>query len=150
MHMNSRGFSGRLGIFLVCLAFFQCGLYTAMAIGGASLGWLLYFDPRIGWSLLESVVRQLDTLPGFSSWVTAVVAAVVGAALIRKPAKIKLYLVAEAVLALPGLAMFIMVVCRNMGPAHGFSIGELSVPGPIFVFVSLIPFTIAYRLRKVY
>jgi hypothetical protein len=80
---------------------------------------LFYFDPRIGWSLLETIARQHETIPAITSWATAVVAAVVGAILIRNPLRIKVYLVAEAVLALPSLAMFILVVVQNMSPALG-------------------------------
>ncbi len=136
------------GIFLMCLAAVQAGLYASLAVGGDSLRWLFYFDPRIGWSLFETIVREQEGFPGITSWATAVVAAIVGAMLIRNPTSIKIYFVAGAILALPTVAMFVLVVVQNLSPSEGFSVGEPIISGPIFLLVSVIPFTMAYRSRR--
>jgi len=58
------------------------------------------------------------------------------------------YLVLELVLATPSVLFFLMVLAANLGPSHGFSIGELIVPVPIFALFSGMPLLWAFRLRR--
>ena len=41
-----------------------------------------------------------------------------------------------------------MVLWANLGPSHGFSIGELIVPVPILALFSGVPLLWAFRLRR--
>jgi len=41
-----------------------------------------------------------------------------------------------------------MVLAANLGPSHGFSIGELIVPVPICALFSGMPLLWAFRLRR--
>ena len=75
-------------------------------------------------------------------------ARLVGVSLIRNPARIRVYLAAGAIMALPTLGMFVLVAVQNMSPAHGFSIGELLVPFPIFIMVSVVPLAIGFHSWK--
>jgi hypothetical protein len=137
-----------LGISHICVGAVQAALYATITLGGHSLMWLFYLDPRIGWFMLETMIRQDQAVPGVTSWATAMLACVVGVILIRNPARIGVYLAAETIMALPTLGMFVLVVVQSMSPTHGFSIGELMIPIPIFIMVSVVPLTLGYRSRK--
>jgi len=49
--------------------------------------------------------------------------------------------------AIPSVLFIVMVVVGNLSPSHGFSIGELLVPAPVFLVASVVPFTIGCRLK---
>jgi len=138
----------KLGVFVLGVAAIQAALYATVAIGGDAWTSLFYFDPRIGWFFLETIVRQQEQFPSVSSWLTAGGTALLGVMLVLRREWITVYLVAETVIALPTLAMFVLIIAANMSPSHGFSVGELIIPVPIFLAVSVTPLTLAWRLRK--
>ena len=137
----------RLGIFAICVAVVQLALYAALAFGPKEWDWLFYFDPGIGWIFIESAIRQTETIPGISSWLTAAVTFVVGATLYSLP-RVRLYLVAETILALPTLLFIIWIAVANMSPAHGFSVGELLVPAIVFSVFSVLPLAAVIVARR--
>ena len=127
------------GKLLVALGIAQAALYTVAGRGGEPVGRLFYFDPRIGWFFLESLMRRDETFPGVTSWATAGVALTLGIALLRGRVGGRAYVAAEAVMALPTLCMFLCIGVRHMSPAHGFSAGELLIPVLVFIVVSAGP-----------
>ena len=126
----------------------QALLYLAALLLQDRAVWLFYLDPRIGLFLLESAIRQREVFPGLLSWMSVILLGVVGGTLVRNPSRVRLYLTAEAILAFPTFIFIVAVVAANMGPAQGFSVGELLVPVPVFLVVSAFPFCIAYRSLK--
>jgi hypothetical protein len=68
----------------------------------------------------------------------------------RRPApwSLKSYLIIEAILAAPTIALIAMVLWANLSPVHGFSVPELMWPAVVFAIVSLLPWLIGYRLLR--
>jgi hypothetical protein len=106
-----------------------------------------YFDPRIGINIFVEMWGggAWPTLPGWASagWLGAVVLA-----LLLKKVTLRFYFFSEGILSLPSVAFFILVVVVNMSPAHGFSVGELLIPVPVFVVFSIIPVIWALSLVR--
>ena len=66
-------------------------------------------------------------------------------AMIQSPAWIRTYLWTEGALAIPTLLMFLFVIVERLGPSHGFSMGELMVPVPVFAVASVAPLFVGWR-----
>ena len=126
----------------------QVLLYLVALILQDRAVWLFYLDPRIGLFMLESAIRQREVFPGVLSWMSVILLGVVGLPSVGNPSRVRLYLIAEAILALPTFLFIVAVIAANIGPAHGFSVGELLVPVPVFLAVSVFPFCVAYRSLK--
>jgi hypothetical protein len=133
----------KLGTFVICVAAVQMALYTALVLWPDRWDGLFYLDPRIGWAVLESLVTQSERIPGISSWLTAAVTLTVGLMLFRGRRYIRLYLIAEAILATPTLLFLVWVAAANISSPHGFSVGELLVPALMFFLCSAMPFAAA-------
>lgn len=135
----------RLGFYVLAVATGQFVLYTAALWGGERVDWLFSLDPRIGLFSVETMIRTHESFPGLLSWGSAVVLAVTGVALTRNPSVLKMYLCVEGVMVIPSAMFFLLVILGNLSPAHGFSIGELIIPVPIFLVASVAPFRWGYR-----
>lgn len=137
----------RFGILLLCMAALQLAVYVAWVRGLDSRAF--YLDPRIGLFFLETIVVGHEPLgPGLLEWVAAFWLLFLGFCLLRDRASLTWYLISEPILAVPSVAFFAMVVIARMSPAHGFSVAELTLPVPVFIMFTVLPFLLAWRLRK--
>ena len=134
-----------LAFYIVAVATAQLVMYAAVSVFGGRVPWLFYFDPRIGLFVLETMLRNREVYPGMLSWTSAFVLWAIGFILLRHPDRLRTYLFTEAALALPTLVFFVLTIAANIGPAHGFAIGELVVPVPVFIVASGLPFWIGCR-----
>lgn len=137
----------RFGILLLCMAALQIALYVAWTRGLDSRAF--YLDPRIGLFFLETIVVGYEPQgPGLLKWVAALWLIFLGFCLLRDRASLTWYLISEPILAVPSVAFFAMVVAARMNPSHGFSVAELTLPVPVFIMFTVLPFLLAWRLRK--
>jgi hypothetical protein len=136
-----------LGVFVLSVAAVQLVSYAVLTWGPDAWAGLYYFDPRIGWAVMETLLRGSEVFPGISSWCTVAVGILIGLALLRNSGLLKAYVVAEGILAVPTLGFIGLVIVRNVGSAHGFSIGELAVPVAVFFLVSVLPVTVVIMRR---
>ena len=137
-----------LGIYVLVMGLLQLSLYCYM-VARPAVSSLFYFDPRIGLFLVETATSGHEpTSPGLIRWTSAVVLIFVGALMGRGFRRPVTYVVLEFVLAAPSVFFFLMVLWANLGPSHGFSIGELIVPVPILALFSGVPLLWAFRLRR--
>lgn len=137
----------KLGYFLLGVTIFQVVLYISAAWLKNSAEWLFYFDPRIGLFFVQSAVGQ-ESFPGVLSWVSVALLFGIAVAIIRDASWLPIYLILEAVLAIPSLLMFVIIVAANLSAAHGFSVGELPVPAVVFLAASGAPFIYAFILWR--
>ena len=118
-------------------------------IASTSGGWLFYLDPRIGLFVAEtSLIGHEPMWPGVLRWPSVVAILGIGVAMIRGHALLGTYVIVEAVLSLPSVLFFGVVLAANLSFTHGSSITELIIPVPIFVVFSLIPLVCAIRLSR--
>ena len=134
----------RLGVYLVLVSVLQFTLYVLAQWRGESGMWLFYLDPRLGWFFLETIVRGSESFPGVLSWVTAIVLLGVGIGLVRERLQLRTYLLIEGVMTVPTLLMFVWVIIVNLGPGHGFSVGELPIPFAVLLGASIVPWCVAW------
>jgi hypothetical protein len=135
-----------IGIYVLVVGILQAALYVALAFWKDSP--LFYFDPRIGIFFLEVLLfGERDGMPGPFSWASLAVLLAVGLMLVLQRIPLKVYVVVELILAAPSVLFFVMIVCANMSPAHGFSVGELMIPVPVFIIFSVVPLAMAAKSR---
>jgi len=128
-----------LGFYVTGVAVAQMLLYLTAEFDRSWADLLVYFDPRLGLFFLESLLHG-ERFPGILDWASAGILACVGLGLLRNPRQIRWYLIVEFILGLPTVLFCVLVVVMNVGPSHGFSVGELLYPILIFILASVIPF----------
>jgi hypothetical protein len=128
------------------LAAFQLVVYCLWTFGGFEQ--LLYFDPRIGIAASLEFLGFRQHGPSIFSWASLIWQAIVAFGVARRPSYLRSYLVGEALLSIPTLFFFGVVISSNMSSHHGFSIRELTIPAIVFFVFSLIPFFIAIALQR--
>lgn len=137
-----------LGFYLLTMGVLQACLYCWMAFGHAPLS-AFYLDPRTGIYFLESMVLGNEAQStSLLRWVACAALTVCGLGLILRRSWLGIYWNIERALALPSVLFFALVIAANSSPAHGFSIGELLIPIPIFVVFTCVPLYSAYLLLK--
>jgi hypothetical protein len=99
---------------------------------------LFYFDPRLG----------LSVFVGIFSWVSAPWVLALGILLLSGRPLIRTYVISEVALSAPNLLFVIWVSSVNLSPAHGFSVGELSVPVCVMIIFSVVPLILAFWARS--
>ena len=110
---------------------------------------LFYFDPRIGLAAFSDIAfGPRAENPTLLQWTTGIWQLLLGVALSWRPKWLTVYLISEALLALPSIAFFVLVASVNSSPSHGFSVGELLVPVLIFIVFTAVPFVSALRLKR--
>ena len=135
-----------LGTAITVLGCAQLALYIIWLRRGAMKSF--YFDPRIGFTLLDRFGETGTEGPKSLHWLSAFAEVILGFGISLKPRMIYLYLVTEVLFSLPSIVLFAVVLWANVSPAHGMSIGELLIPIPVFLLFSAAPWMIGYRLRK--
>jgi hypothetical protein len=134
----------RLAIYLILATVGQVVIYAFWAKGDT---WPFYFDPRIGfWVLQTLIVGHESSGPSFLSWASVLWLAVVAPAIHFKPKAVRVYRFGEPLMALPSIGFFGSVLWANMSPAHGFSLPELTIPVVVFVLFTVLPLIGSRRL----
>ena len=140
-----------LAVYLTVLALLQIGLYF-VSFNRGSMGALLYFDPRVGidaWlsggKMTPEARAAMAELSRLIRWAAAAWILALGLLLTFRKPVVRLYVVTECLFALPTLAFFGMVILANLGPGHGFSIGELFFPFAVFTIYTIVPLSIAIQ-----
>ena len=139
-----------LGIYLLAIGVFQLVLYSLLSISEQATV-LFYFDPRFGLFFLETILRGSERIPALLGWLSAIVIIALGWLVFTRERFLTLYFVVEFSLAAPSILTFILVAAANLSPNHGFSVGELVLPGVTFIFVTVIPVIIgvsAFLIRE--
>jgi hypothetical protein len=138
-----------LGAYLTVVCALQICLYLAMAISAERYMWLFYFDPRIGLSVVESIIRGAEQPPpGILGWVSAAWVLALGLLLLSGRPLIRTYVISEVALATPNLLFVFAVASANLSPAHGFSVAELFVPVCLMIVFSAVPLGLAFHARS--
>jgi len=135
----------KLGALVFGLGLAQLFLYIGATFPGHDV--LFYFDPRIGLLAFQSMIGREPNRPGLVQWLAACWELGIGLGLFATRASALVYMVAEAILAVPSLAFFLLVIVSNVTPSHGFSVFELLIPLPVFGMFSVLPFLIARRVH---
>ena len=137
-----------LGIYLIAICSLQICLYLALSFASEENLWLFYFDPRIGIFFLETVLRGVEqVVPGILRWLSAIWILALGIFMLSGRPLIKTYIVSEILLVLPNLLFSLAIVAANLGPTHGFSVGELFFPILVMVIFSIVPLSLAVWWR---
>jgi hypothetical protein len=149
MEEESKGInqSRVLAVYLLIAALLQICLYVTLSLPRQNLGWMFYFDPRMGIFVVDSVVRGSElNIPGIFQWASALWLLVIALMLLKDHLMLKTYIFSEIILFLPNLLFILVVAIANLDPEHGFSIHELSLPVMVMLFFSIIPLTFAVHL----
>jgi hypothetical protein len=130
------------------MGLFQMFLYCWMLFDSSS-SWTFYFDPRIGLFLVETALNGSEPMnAGWIRWGSVVVVIALGILMLLGSQRLGTYLILESILSTPSLFFFATVLAANVGPTHGFSIGELLVPVVVFAVFSGFPAFSVLRLLK--
>jgi hypothetical protein len=141
--MRTRLFS----IYLCLLAVAQFIFYSFVVTDPFKYGsYLLYYNPRFGLLFLEETISA-NSAPSILSWASVIVLFCVGVVMFLKPT-LKLYLIAESIMATPSIVFFFLILIFNANPNDGFSIRELPMPVLTFVLFSGPPLFGALLLRR--
>jgi hypothetical protein len=136
-----------LGVYLIAICSLQICLYLALSVAAEKYLWLFYFDPRIGVFFLETIIRGSEqVVPGIFRWLSAVWILALGVFLFSGRPLIKTYVFSEIILFLPSLLFSLFIAAANLGPTHGFSVGELFIPILVMIVFSIIPLGLAFWL----
>lgn len=134
----------RLARYLGGIAIFQGVLYAATAFD--SVGFLVYFDPRLGLFALETIVLGREVYPAFSCIASVPILAGCAVWVWRAPAGLVAYFLVETILMAPSLYFFWIIVRANVDPSHGFSVGELVFPVLVYLVATAAPMALVGRL----
>ena len=132
-----------LSIYLGMIVIFQMVILIGTASDPYSGGF--YFNPRFGIDLLLTE-NGLGKLPDLVQWLTVAALLFLAIALFRNEKAVWWYVFAEGLMALPTIVVFALVLRVNISPAHGFSVGELTIPAIVFVVCTVIPWSWAIML----
>lgn len=133
-----------VGVWVVVVAIFQLGLYTAATVAGERAMWLFYFDPRWGIFFLQSVLFHSEAFPSVPLYASALLLLGAGVAVLRDEKWIVHYSWLEAALSAPTVVFIAIVMISNAPANDGFSVRELLFgPFPVFIVCSVVPFCIS-------
>ena len=129
---------------LYLLATSQVALYFA------AFKWesLFYFDPRIGLVAFGEMLGPLAILLQVIRWMSPFWILALAAWGFKERRQVRIYVLSELVLACPSVLFFLLVLWANMGPSHGFSVGELIFPLFSVSVFTAVPLTVAWRLLR--
>lgn len=134
-----------LGMYVSVVALAHICLYVILNVFSERLGWLFYFDTRIGFFFVETVIKHSeDTPPAITAWFIEVGELVLGIVMIFGRNLVKTYIVVESILTIPYVLFFLLIMAVGMSASHGFSPAELLIPSAVVIFASALP--LAYAL----
>jgi hypothetical protein len=133
-----------LGIYVSVVALAHLCLYVFLNLFSEKLGWLLYFDSRIGLFFIETVVKHSEgTPPALTAWLIEVGQLVLGIGMLAGKRIVKIYVIIETILTIPYLLFFLLIMAAGLSANHGFSPAELSIPSAVVIFASILPLVYA-------
>ena len=134
-----------LGIYVSAIALAHLCLYVVLNLFSESLGWLFYFDTRIGFFFIETVIKHSEgTPPAVTAWLIELGELILGIAMIFGRNLLNTYIIIESILTIPYVLFFLLIMAVGMSASHGFSPAELLIPSAIVIFASVLP--LAYAL----
>jgi hypothetical protein len=138
-----------LAIYLLALGILQSVLYLVWWQTGDRYLFLFYFDPRIGIFCLETAVTGTEqSLPSALRIVSAAWLVGIGSYLLGTGSGLKVYIASELLLGASTVLFMLLIVVANISATHGFSVGELMIPFPLFLIYTVAPLIIALRYLK--
>lgn len=133
-----------LGIYLSVVALSHLGLYVILNLFSERLGWLFYFDTRMGFFFIETVIKHSEgTPPAITAWVIELGELIIGIGMMLGRNLLKLYIIVESILTIPYLLFFLLIMAVGMSANHGFSPAELSIPTAVVTFACVAPLAYA-------
>jgi hypothetical protein len=134
-----------LGVYVAVVAAAHICLYIVLNVFSERFGWLFYFDTRIGFFFIETVIKHSEgTPPALTAWVIELGEFIVGVSMALGKNLLKIYLVIESILTIPYVLFFILIMAAGMSANHGFSPAELFLPTATVLFACVIPLTYAF------
>lgn len=138
-----------LGIYVSVVALAHLCLYVILNLFSERLGWLFYFDTRIGFFFIETVIKRSEgTPPAITAWLIELGELIIGISMILGRNLLKVYVVIESILTLPYLLFFLLIMAVGMSANHGFSPAELSIPSAVVIFAGVVPLAYAIWIRR--
>ena len=133
-----------LGVYLAVIALGHLCLYVILSLFSERLGWLFYFDTRIGFFFIETVVKHSQgiaegTPPALTAWLIEVGELALGIAMISGKKLVKVYVILESILTVPYLLFFLLIMAAGMSANHGFSPAELFLPSVVVIVACVFP-----------
>jgi hypothetical protein len=133
-----------LGIYVSVVALAHLCLYIVLNLFSERLGWLFYFDTRIGFFFIETFIKHSEgTPPALTAWLIEIGQLAVGIGMLAGKRLVKIYAIFESILTIPYLLFFLLIMAAGMSANHGFSPAELFIPSAIVIIASIIPLVYA-------
>lgn len=133
-----------LGVYVSVVALAHLILYVVLNLFSERLGWLFYFDTRIGFFFIETIIKHPEgTPPAITAWLIEAGELALGIGMVAGKRLIKTYLIVELILSIPYLLFFLLILAVGMSSSHGFSPGELLIPSTVVFLTSIIPLVYA-------
>ncbi len=134
-----------LGVYVAVVAVAHICLYVVLNVLSDRFGWLFYFDTRIGFFFLETVIKHSEgTPPAQTAWLIEIGELILGIFMILGRNLLKPYVVVESILTIPYLLFFLLIVAVGMSANHGFSPAELLLPSLTVVVACVVPLAYAF------
>lgn len=136
-----------LGIYITIVALAHLGIYVILNLSPDKLGWLFYFDSRIGLFFFETVIKHREGIPpAVSAWIIEIVCLIIGLSMISGKNLLKVYFIIESILTIPYVLFFLLITAIGMSSNHGFSPAELLLPNIVVLISSIFPLLYAMRI----
>ncbi len=129
-----------IGIYVAAICVAHLCLYVVLNLCNEKFGRLFYFDTRIGFFFIESVIRHSEsTPPAITAWLVELGELALAIAMISGRRLVKVYVILETILTIPYLLFAVLILAAGMGANHGFSPAELFLPTIVVIVSSVIP-----------
>jgi hypothetical protein len=129
-----------LGVYISVVALAQICLYMLLNLFSESLGWLFYFDTRIGFFFIETVIKHSEgTPPAITAWLIEIGELAMGIGMLSGIKLVRTYVIFESILTIPYLLFFILVTAIGMSANDGFSPAELFLPSIVVIVACIFP-----------
>jgi len=133
-----------LGLYISVIAIAHLCLYAVLNLFSESLGWLFYFDTRIGLFFAETVMKHSEgTPPALTAWLVEITLLAIGVSMMAGKRLLKTYIVVEGLLTIPYLFFFLLIMAAGMSASHGFSPAELFLPSAVVIVGCVLPLVYA-------
>lgn len=129
-----------IGIYVAVVCIAHLCLYVVLNLFNEKLGWLFYFDTRIGFFFIESVIKRSEgTPPAMVAWLIEVGELALAIAMVSGRRMVKVYVILETILTIPYLLFAVLILAAGMSANHGYSPAELFLPTIVVIVSSVIP-----------
>jgi len=129
-----------LGLYLSIVALAHVCLYVVLNLFSERFGWLFYFDTRIGFFFIETIMKESEgTPPAITAWLIELGELAIGIAMFSGRKLVKVYAILESILTITYLLFFLLIIVAGMSGNHGFSPAELTLPSVAVIIGSIFP-----------